>query len=140
MRLFSNDVTGTIPTQVGQMSKMNTGFQLDTNKLSSSIPSELGRVTGLREVWLQVNSFTGSLPTEVGKLLELTSRFNLHTNEVSGSIPTQLGNMVKLSYGVELDRNEFLSSIENRFGPIRNNQIFNMRTPNVQFFKDSYWL
>ena len=35
--------TGTIPTEFGRMSEMASGFYLYSNKISSSIPTQLGQ-------------------------------------------------------------------------------------------------
>lgn len=46
---------------------------LDTNKLTGTIPTELGGARLLKSVFLASNLLTGTIPTEVGNWPELTS-------------------------------------------------------------------
>ncbi|KAK3271918.1 hypothetical protein CYMTET_19756 [Cymbomonas tetramitiformis] len=45
-----------------------TNMQLEHNSLTGTLPTELGELTVMNEMQLQHNSLTGSLPTELGEL------------------------------------------------------------------------
>ena len=60
------------------------------NKLTGTLPTQLGRMTGLRQVILQDNDLTGPIPTELGQLTQM-SKLLMHLNGFSGTIPTELG-------------------------------------------------
>lgn len=62
---------------------------------SGFIPTEIGKLTGLRTLGLYNTSLTGTLPTEVGQLTSLESMF-LGDNSLAGSIPTEFGKLTKL--------------------------------------------
>ena len=67
MNLGRNTFTSSVPTELGLMTGVTDGGSfglLMFNKLSSSIPTELGGMTALAsEAGLKVNSFSGALPT-----------------------------------------------------------------------------
>jgi len=93
--LYGNKLTGSIPTELGNLTHL-TGLDLRSNKLTGSIPSELGNLTQLTELYLHSNKLTGSIPTELGNLTKLTELY-LHSNKLTGSIPTELGNLTQLT-------------------------------------------
>ena len=86
-------------------------LRLDGNQLSGSIPSELGNLAYLQELWLHDNQLSGSIPSELGNLANL-ERLRATTNGSipgtgqprqctsattrSGSIPSELGNLANL--------------------------------------------
>ena len=79
-------------------------LDLSENELSGSIPSELGKLTELKELHLEENELSGSIPPELGKLTEL-KELHLEENELSGSIPPELGRLTELKE-LHLEENE----------------------------------
>ena len=74
-----------------------TALNLSANRLSGSIPAELGNLSGLTTLNLSHNQqLTGPIPAELGNLSGLTT-LNLHNNQLSGSIPADLGRLSNLS-------------------------------------------
>ena len=51
LRLHDNQLSGSIPTQLGSLSKV-TVLYLDRNQLTGSIPTELGNMSSL--VWVDL--------------------------------------------------------------------------------------
>ncbi|MBC6472054.1 MAG: hypothetical protein GDA48_03875 [Hormoscilla sp. GM102CHS1] len=49
------------------------------------IPSELGSLSNLQELWLQNNSLNGTLPSELGSLSNLQVLY-LYNNDLSGTV------------------------------------------------------
>jgi hypothetical protein len=45
-QLTQNNIRGTIPTIIGQMTEL-VGFQIDENRLVGTIPTEIGHLTSL---------------------------------------------------------------------------------------------
>jgi Leucine-rich repeat (LRR) protein len=74
-----------------------TELKLGHNELSGSIPSEIGNLTNLERLYLYDNQLTGSIPPEIGNLTNLTY-LNLHDNQLTGSIPSEIGNLTNLTY------------------------------------------
>ncbi len=77
-----------------------TRIEMTGNRLTRSIPVELGNLGNLDSLYLGRNQLSGSIPAELGNLSEL-KRLYLYSNQLSGSIPGELGNLSNL-YSLEL--------------------------------------
>jgi Leucine-rich repeat (LRR) protein len=69
--LMSNQISGTIPPEIGNLSDM-LHLDLTGNFLSGILPTELGRLTQLERLELNANGFIGTVPTELGTLSNLS--------------------------------------------------------------------
>ena len=94
IELASRDLTGTIPAELGNLTKL-TRLHLNNNELTGPIPPGLGNLTKLIELRLQSNELTGPIPAELGALTGLT-RLYLYGNELTGPIPSELGALTDL--------------------------------------------
>ena len=88
IRLYSNNLTGEIPTELGNLEALRA-LNLSRNNLTGEIPSELGSIRELRLLDLSQNYLTGEIPPQLGEL------DNLHTlilrgNRFTGCIPAVL--------------------------------------------------
>lgn len=72
-------------------------LRLNSNGLVGTIPSEVGMLSGLTYLGLQFNQLSGNIPEEVGNLNNLT-RLILNNNQLNGSIPRELGNLNSLIF------------------------------------------
>ena len=115
LSLYTNQLTGTIPPELGDLSELDTLY-LDGNALTGSIPAELGQLSSLKLLFLDNNDLTGSIPTQLGQLSELTT-LKLSQNQLTGSIPTQLGQLTKL-VNLDLDNNALTGSIPTQLGQL----------------------
>ena len=66
--LNSNNLRGTIPTQIGALTSLQYALRLSSNSISGTLPTQLGLLTSLRSLELQHNSISGTLPTQIGLL------------------------------------------------------------------------
>lgn len=66
-----------------------TVLQLCYNKLSGSVPTQLGSLKKVSVLALQYNHLTGAIPASLGELGVLT-RLDLSFNNLFGSIPVRL--------------------------------------------------
>ena len=49
------------------------GFlRVDGNRFHGSIPTEIGNMMSIRELWMQENRMYGTIPTQVGELTDLS--------------------------------------------------------------------
>jgi len=110
--LWSNNLTGSIPSEIGNLTAL-IELQLGDNSLSGSIPPEIAKLTSLRQLWLHYNQLSGSIPPEIGKMSNLVW-LSLYNNKLSGSIPLELGNMRLLS--LRLENNQLTGSIPRELG------------------------
>ena len=115
--LSSNQLTGMIPTELGNLVNLE-GLYLDDNQLTGTIPTELGNLVNLTGLSLDSNQLTGTIPTELGNLVNLI-RLYLFSNQLTGTIPTELGNLVNLK-GLDLSHNELTGMIPTELGNLVN--------------------
>ncbi|CAL5214332.1 unnamed protein product [Lathyrus oleraceus] len=109
-----NMLEGVIPDTIGNLSKELSILYMGENRFNGSIPTSIGRLSGLSLLNLSYNSISGEIPKELGQLEELQV-LDLAGNNLSGSIPNSLGSLVKLNR-IDLSRNELVSRIPNNFG------------------------
>ncbi len=112
LNLASNQLTGTIPTEIGSLTNL-TSLNLGSNQLTGTIPAEIGSLTNLASLRLSGNQFTGAIPTEIGSLANLTS-LNLYSNQFTGTIPAEIGNLTNLTV-LGLGNNQFFGDIPLNF-------------------------
>ena len=94
MTLRDNDMTGSIPTELGQLTGLDT-LWLHNNRLTAAIPSELGLFTMLFGLHLSGNDFSGPIPTELAQLT-LLEMLTLHGNDrLSGLVPESICSLGK---------------------------------------------
>ena len=62
---------------------------LTANQLTGSIPPEIGNMTNLEWLDLSNNQLTGSIPSKIGNLTNLTG-LNLAYNQLTGEIPESI--------------------------------------------------
>lgn len=104
LSVSGNKLSGPILECLGNISSLRHIF-LDSNLLTSSIPSGLWHLKDLLQLDLSSNSLSGFLPPEMGNLVS-TIYMNLTFNQLSESIPSTLGNLQNLAE---------LSLVHNRF-------------------------
>ena len=76
-------------------------LRLGANNLTGMLPAELGRLSSLRDLYLQRNSLTGAIPIELGNLSKLEWLW-LQDNALTGRLPRsfmQLENLQQLHFG-----------------------------------------
>jgi len=113
LRLNSNELSGSIPRELGNLSNL-TWLRLSSNQLSGSIPRELGNLSNLTRLDLHVNRLTGEIPSELGKLSNLEV-LDLYFNQLSGFIPSELGDLSNLK-ALDLSSNQLSGSIPSELG------------------------
>jgi Leucine-rich repeat (LRR) protein len=93
--LPSNFVTGTIPSNIGELSEL-TLFEMDFNPgFGGFLPSSLFQLPLLTRLWMDECSILGSLPDTVGDAVQLTS-LSMARSGLSGAIPTSLSQLTAL--------------------------------------------
>ncbi|XP_050148376.1 probable LRR receptor-like serine/threonine-protein kinase At3g47570 isoform X1 [Malus sylvestris] len=97
--LGGNQLSGSIPSCLGNLAKRFRVLSLQSNFLSSTIPSTLWELTDILYLNLSFNSLFGPLSEDIGKLKVVTI-VDLSNNNLSGILPSSIGqlqNLLKLS-------------------------------------------
>ncbi len=103
-----NRLSGTIPPELGSLSNLQI-IALTGSTLTGSIPPQLGDLSALTRLLLGWNQLSGEIPSELGQLGNL-QRLILRGNQLSGEIPAELGNLGSLDR-LGLDSNQLSGSI-----------------------------
>jgi len=83
--LDHNNITGTFPTEIGNLAEM-ASFSLTNTTVSGPIPTEMGLLTGLRRLWLYGNKLEGEIPAELGQL-PILEVVEMYGNNLEGAMP-----------------------------------------------------
>ncbi|CBI15573.3 unnamed protein product, partial [Vitis vinifera] len=92
-----NKLSGRIPSEIGLLTNLESlcDLSLYTNKLEGTIPASLGNLSNLTNLYLDENKLSGPIPSTLGNLKSLTL-LRLYNNQLSGPIPTEIGNLKHL--------------------------------------------
>jgi len=119
-----NKLVGTIPSEIGNLVNLTT-LALHVNALSGPIPEQISQCTKLERLFLDENSFNGTIPLLLGELKDLND-VRLNDNKFSGSLPPQMGALSKLEV-LYLSQNDFV-------GPISDNVVIGWEAMRKSFF------
>ena len=108
LHLTRNQLTGTIPAELGGLTSLEI-LALGGNQLTGTIPPWLGSLANLEELYLWGNDLTGTIPAELGSLADL-QELHLGSNQLTGEIPVELGSLANLQ-GLHLTRNRLNGEI-----------------------------
>jgi len=86
------------------------------NELAGTIPSELGRLSFLRTLYLGRNNLVGTIPTELGMIKPIAS-ISLQYNQLTGVIPESSLHRIPTLRFLQLEGNPLIGKIE-KDGPL----------------------
>jgi Leucine-rich repeat (LRR) protein len=90
MYLNNNQFTGSIPSEIGNLTNLTHLF-LSSNQLIGSIPPEIGNLTNLNGLYLGWNQLTGEIPESICDLninWNNSNTFNISTNQLCPPYPS----------------------------------------------------
>ena len=114
------NLTGRIPSALGDLPHLEE-LWLNDNALTGNIPSALGNLPKLERLELTGNRFTGSIPPQLGNLSNLKV-LGLYGNRLTGNIPSALGNLSNLD-ALYLENNRLTGEIPPELGNLSNLEI-----------------
>lgn len=124
IELQNNYLSGQIEEEKGVVSSKLEQLSLFNNSLSGSLPSSIGKLSGLQILLLSGNKFTGEIPSEIG-LLKNVLKMDLSRNNFSGMIPSEIGNCFLLTF-LDLSHNQLSGPIPVQVSQIRILNYFNV--------------
>ena len=131
LNLQVNDLSGTLPPELGYLSELETLFILSSGnsdkQIKGPIPPELGNLSNLDYLNLQSNGLSGVIPPELGKLSNLTWLY-LGSNDLSGTIPPELGNLSKLT-NLSLSGNQLSGCVPEGLRNVKDNDFSYLGLP-----------
>lgn len=93
--IAENRLTGSIPPEIGNMTMLES-FDFSSNELTGEIPEEILSLTNLTDIVLFNNNLSGTIPDGIG-LLPLLNGLYLSYNNLTGPIPSSLGSNVSIT-------------------------------------------
>ena len=115
LRLQNNNLTGTIPGELGDLSAL-VELDLSGNALTGSLPAALSRLGNLELLHLQNNNLTGTILAELGDLSALVD-LDLSDNALTGSLPAALAKLSNLEL-LHLQNNNLTGTIPAELGDL----------------------
>ena len=107
--LFSGfGLTGEVPAELGSLSSL-VNLWLDVNQLTGEIPPELAALSTLENLRLDENLLTGGIPPELSRLSRV-HLMELAGNRLTGVIPPEFASLNRLEL-LFLDRNELSGEV-----------------------------
>ena len=102
-----------------------TKLELVDNNLANTLPSELGRLTNVAQLYVQSNHFTASIPSEIGNLGNL-GLFDASKNSLSAAIPSEIGSIGSSLDTLILKDNKLESTLSSSMCNLTNLQIVSL--------------
>eukprot|EP00899_Mesostigma_viride_P017719 jgi/Mesvir1/25949/Mv20942-RA.1 len=113
--VWNYHLSGTIPPELGSLSRLTTLDLLIWKNMSGTIPPELKFLSNLETLSLGgPNELSGTIPPELGSLSKLTY-LSVGDTQLSGTIPPELASAPKLT-AVALYNNKLVGSIPPQLG------------------------
>ncbi len=111
-----NRLTGSIPPELGDLGRLEV-LALYGNDLSGPIPPEIGKLTALRRLSISSNELEGPIPPEIGNLINVDTMY-LSGNKLSGPIPPEFGNLAALEH-LAIFENELSGPLPAEMGKLK---------------------
>jgi Leucine-rich repeat (LRR) protein len=126
--LYSNNLKGKIPSELGKLSELKR-LSLARNNLSGEIPISLEALSQLVYLDLSNNQLSGTIPLSMGTI-SLLKELYLNNNQLSGKIPNSLGDLAHLEV-MKLYKNNLVGEIPPAFGALLNLESLSLSENNL---------
>ncbi|CAM0954975.1 unnamed protein product [Alopecurus aequalis] len=103
-----NDLTGSIPKEIGNITTLKLMLQVDQNQIVGPIPKSFANLTSLKHIHMNNNSLSGQIPSELSRLPNLLHLL-VDNNNLSGPLPPELAEAPALKI-LQADNNNFSGS------------------------------
>lgn len=116
-----NELEGSLPSSVGNLSSNLKQFIIPGNRVKGSIPPGFANYSGLLLLNLGNNELSGPIPSELTRLGSL-QKLNLRYNRINGTIRSELGRMKSLNI-LNFEANRLHGDIPDSIGNITGLQL-----------------
>ena len=120
INLNNNNLSGTIPSSIGNFSSLEKLY-LQSNNLYGSIPVSITSCTNLSNLFLGNNNLTGGIPLSWTGMINLYE-LSLYDNSLTGGIPGSLGSLSNLAH-LSLSNNNLGGTIPSNLGSLTKDDI-----------------
>jgi len=111
LSLHTNNITGTIPSSIGNLDKLIT-LDLSNNRFTGVIPTEIGNLVNIEVLFLGKNNFASSpIPEWIGNLGRTMTELSLKASSLTGAIPSWMGDNLPELLFLDLGENELVGTI-----------------------------
>ncbi|KAI4330216.1 hypothetical protein MLD38_028517 [Melastoma candidum] len=124
LALSGNELTGTIPPLLGNLSRLQELYVGYYNIFDGGLPPELGNLSELVRLDAASCGLSGEIPLELGKLKKLDTLF-LQVNLFSGGLTPELGTLWSLK-SMDLSNNLLTGEIPTSFAELKNLTLLNL--------------
>nr|KYP39848.1 LRR receptor-like serine/threonine-protein kinase EFR [Cajanus cajan] len=128
--LYSNKLSGTIPTEVFGLSSLSMYFDVSHNALSGTLPAEVSKLHNVGLLVLSENNFSGVIPSSLGSCISL-EKLHLQGNSFEGNIPQTLKDLRGL-LDIDLSRNNLSGKIPEFLGEFTELKHLNLSYNNFE--------
>jgi len=118
LEMWDNNLSGTIPSSIGNLTQLNTIILQNNPLLSGAIPTEIGNLVNLTYLIAMGNQLSGAIPASIGNLVNLIG-LEISGNLLSGPIPVSIANCKKLTI-LWLHYNQLSGAIPPEIGNLPN--------------------
>ena len=101
-------LSGTLPSEIGMLSHLQNIYLYD-NLISGTLPVSLFQLSKLSAIDIDDNGFSGTMPTQIGLLSNLRT-LRLEANRLSGTLPSELARLTLLQ-AFSINNNLFVGTI-----------------------------
>ncbi|MBO1349033.1 MAG: putative Ig domain-containing protein [Hormoscilla sp. GUM202] len=137
IQLSQNDLSGTLPSELGDLGNLQVLDLSSNNSLSGTLPSALGNLGNLRELQLYWTDLWGTLPSAFGSLGNLRV-FQLSWTDLSGTLPPELGDLSNLQE-LRLPNNDLSGTLPSEYGDLSNLRVLRLQSNDMSgILPDSY--
>ena len=117
LRLFSNDLKGTLPPELGYLDQL-TILELSDNQLNGALTDRIGRLQNLHTLNIFENQLSGTLPPELGNLSNLIT-LDIADNQFTGDLPSEISGLKSLTT-LYFMNNDFTGPVPPAIGQLTN--------------------
>ena len=128
LRLWNvNGLGGTLPTEIGSWSNLESFSVKENPQLKGSIPTELGLLPNLEVLEVLENNFmSGTLPTELGHISSRLKIISLRYNNQTGTLPIEWSNIRDLQL-LDVSTNRLEGTVPAEYSKLTQLRILDLR-------------